>query len=425
MHNLRKIYISSKISHHVIIEIVTTIKDKFTSTSNINQAEIFVTNDLIECEEIKNHYHHKIILLSQIDQCSISCLNTKELIDYLLTDDYNLGLTYTLAGTPISHEFQLHKLLRSWSIKYNSETVDYLRIEDGTSPQISSILTNTLNINLDVLSDLSNQIVIKDIIPKNFYLLVTSLGKFFVLNPTESSDNSAIIQSEMIKKLVSLIVSKSVSGAKYAYQIFEVNFDIEKKLQLSSLKIILNDSQLSWEYYSAIRPIFSKIRLVTFENTTDRQIDELLQLTTNHTIMENIGRGELWDRIRIQNLIKDSKQDANILIEKRSYFNWLVCLKFGQHRVVGFVSLRPMTKYLTSISIGKSDLQIRIFTYPSQGYGTNIIKAITKFIKKTPFTLWAIIHEDNQISINFFKKNGWTPMGKIKISGVDNIVFKY
>ena len=186
---------------------------------------------------------------------------------------------------------------------------------------------------------------------------------------------------------------------------------------------LFEKSFLTWEYNTIIRPIFSKVLLVPFDKINDKMIKELLYLTLNSTIMENIGRGELWDRNKLMQMLAEEKKDTSD-IRSKQYFSWIVCLPYGTQKVVGYVSLRPMFK-TNQWELGPRDLQIRIFTYPSQGYGTSIIKKIIKFASNFDIKLWAIIHSDNAVSINFFKKLNWKKMGTMKLGGNDNMVFKY
>ena len=230
------------------------------------------------------------------------------------------------------------------------------------------------------------------------------------------------------KPIMSLVTDK------YAYQILAIDIMFDDDYHPWLIKIspnvnYLNDKDfekafLSWEYNTIIKQIFTKIKLVAMEQITNKQIDELLEITQNRDIMENIARGELWNRNKILEIVSESKADANIQITNRKYFNWVVCLKYGIQKVVGYVGLRPMSQQ-KNLNIGPKDLQIRIFTYPSQGYGTAIIKELIKFIETTPFNLWATIHVDNKISINFFQNLGWKKIGLIKLGGIDNVVMMY
>ena len=321
------------------------------------------------------------------------------------------------------------------------------------------------------------------------YLMVTSIGQFYKFNqykiitakdkykaadfanknihdshasttlklytyPKDISNKIIQIEVEKIMdRVINVMKIKKISGyseSKYGYDILglDILFDdtyhawlIEVNAKIGHSVINYTDDYknfekdyLNWEYNSIIKPTFSKIKLVPLEKINDKMIDELLILTTNNEIMSNIGLGELWNRDKILKIVGESKQDSLISDNERKYFNWVTILKYGTNKVVGYVGLRPMFKIDKidkidktdkDLTIGPKDLQLRIFTYPSQGYGTNIINKIIKFINKTNYKLWATVHTDNVVSISFFKKLGWKYMGDTKISNSMNSLFLY
>lgn len=554
---------------------VQTIADEIFSTEDTKMRGTYITNSFDDCTKSKSKFD-KIILLAdkenqdKLECCSITCGTTAEIIDYLLMDDYHLGLTYSFDGNCGIKKLILHKKLRSWTIKYGQPTfVDYLNQGPESNGKLSkdldstkTVLRNMINIStishitdkqklyqtmkseysdfltfmpkttdLVLVNDIDkNKILIvkevdsmahggtdislvtnnselqaaKDSSSKNkkkwiaseyiinpllfngikfhlcCYLMVTSLNKFYYFSEAEilvakekykPSDfhNKNIHDSggsmtrryfypkdlddprigagisKIMERLISVLKSdkypkiSTYGDDKYGYDIIGINilFDDTYNPWLlgvdTNIKYVANHSNeqyelfgksfLTWEYDTIIRPIFSKISFVPFAKINDKMIKELLYLTLNPVIMENIGRGELWDRKKLMQMLEEEKKDTSDIASKQ-YFSWIVCLRYGIQKVVGYVSIRPMFKS-NQWEIGPRDLQIRIFTYPSQGYGTSIMEKIVKFASNNHIKLWAIIHSDNKISISFFKKLGWKEMGVMKLGGNDNMVFKY
>lgn len=251
---------------------------------------------------------------------------------------------------------------------------------------------------------------------------------------------------EQVEKIMNRIILslkdrvKSYAGNKYAYEILGVDIliddlyngwliEVNNKIGRGAVYPYKEYQKyehdiLTWEYNSIIKPTFSKIKLIPMEKLENNAIDELLLITTDLKIMTNIGKGELWDRNKIVGLMQDSKKDANTNAP-RKYFHWAIQSKYGFKKIVGYVGLRPMFKQ-KNLMINDNDLQIRLFAYPSQGFGTQIIKKIIKFIDNNPpLKLWATVHIDNNISLNFFHKLRWKNMGEITVGGERNTVFLY
>lgn len=202
--------------------------------------------------------------------------------------------------------------------------------------------------------------------------------------------------------------TKIGQGASYAYSEY-VEFE---------------NAFLDWEYNCIVKPTFNKIVLVSVAKMTSVMIGQLLELTTDSDIMDNIGRGELWDRDKIEQLIDYEKKESGLALTEKKYMSWVACLKYGIGKVVGFLSLRPMFR-ARNLNVGDSDLQIRIFTYPSQGYGSNIIKKLMSMTIDIKKQIWATVHSSNAVSIKFFTKLGWTNMGSITVGKESNVAFLY
>lgn len=274
---------------------------------------------------------------------------------------------------------------------------------------------------------------------KNIHDSHAKTTPFLYTYPKDIKDDRIQVEVEKIMdRIIDVLMKTNITGyeePKYAYDIlgldimFDDNYNawlIEVNNKIGHGIENYNENYrnfeknfLTWEYNSIVKQIFSKIKLVSMDKINDKQIDELLILTTNRDIMSHIGGGEVWDRSKILKLIEDAKHDKDMEMSKRRYFDWIVCLKYGVNKVVGYVSLRPFTKNKDN------NLQVRIFTYPNMGYGTNIIRKIIKFIGKTDFKLWATIHKDNIGSLSFFRKLGWKYMNDIKIGSSVNEVYLY
>lgn len=504
------IYISAEILADDMAQLVHGLETKFDvviykSGAKPIRPNIYITNNEDDCG--KYQLFDKIILMScknNYHSCSLVYHTTGDIINYILSPSYKLGLTYLIDGNSGMDKTELHNKLRSWSLITNNQrnNIEYINQGPGNHREISEslfhtkcILRNIIDKNSisylknikqlyeaikntysDYATFIPNIVSLNEINPLLFqgkkfhirsYLMITTIGKIYLFSDHEIIISHSVnekgyfypkdLPDEKINTGIKLIIDKiigimksadhnkilPINNDKYGYQIIAIDTLIDDKYNSWLIDIDINPifrrgslcrepsdefkefdkSFLLWEYNSIIKPIFSKVILVPLYKATDKMIDELLNLTTNETIMENIGKGELWDRDKIGQLIKEDYNDQSIEFSKRKYFNWIICLKYGAQTVVGFASLRPMLKTAT-FKPGPRDLQIRIFTYPSQGYGTNIIKLIMKFASKNNLKLWATIHTNNIISINFFEKLGWKQMEKVKLSGYENVVLK-
>ena len=86
-----------------------------------------------------------------------------------------------------------------------------------------------------------------------------------------------------------------------------------------------------------------------------------------------------------------------------------------------------MIKYTINnkqLKIDNNDMQGRILTIPSQGYGYNIALELIKIVKKLNKRFYGVIHEDNTLSQGLLKKLGFEKLGNVSIGGINNIVFK-
>ena len=213
--------------------------------------------------------------------------------------------------------------------------------------------------------------------------------------------------------------------------ILEINTHIEQRLNsLDERYDLFSKNYLEWEYNTAIKPIFSQIEFVQLHKINDNQLNELLKLTTDKKLMLGIGLGEKWNKDKLLKMILDSKNEENIDAYSKKYFDWFVIHKYSindEKSLIGYVSLRPMIKYTINnkqLKIDNNDMQGRILTIPSQGYGYNIALELIKIVKKLNKRFYGVIHEDNTLSQGLLKKLGFEKLGNVSIGGINNIVFK-
>jgi len=83
-----------------------------------------------------------------------------------------------------------------------------------------------------------------------------------------------------------------------------------------------------------------------------------------------------------------------------------------------------MIKY-KNLKIERDDLQARIITHPSQGYGYNISLFIIDYVNKLKKNLFATIHTDNILVKKLLEKLNFTYIINTLIAGIDNEIYKY
>ena len=209
--------------------------------------------------------------------------------------------------------------------------------------------------------------------------------------------------------------------------ILEINTHIGQRLNsLDERYDLFSKNCLEWEYNTVVKPIFSQVEFVPLHKINDNQLNELLKLTTDKKLMLGIGLGKIWDKDHLLKIILESKNDENLDDNNKKYFDWFVIHKHSindNKSLIGYVSLRPMTKY-NNFEINENDMQGRILTIPSQGYGYNIALKLVEITKMLNKTLYGVVHEDNIISQGLLKKLGFQNLGKVSIGGINNIIFK-
>lgn len=108
------------------------------------------------------------------------------------------------------------------------------------------------------------------------------------------------------------------------------------------------------------------------------QIEQLLQITNDKNIMKSIGKGNIWDKKYIEEIIKDEENQYKKLHCYKKYYSFiLIC----NNKVIGYISGRKNRNILPKKS-SPYDLLLRMFIgsqYIGKGYGKLILKL---FIQK-------------------------------------------
>ena len=157
---------------------------------------------------------------------------------------------------------------------------------------------------------------------------------------------------------------------------------------------------------------------------TDEELRQLESITTNKTIMANIGRGETWDMNKLKELRQQERDDDKGNQSYRMYFSWILLIKYkGIETVQGYVALHP----LKGIA-GLNGLQIRTLVGTSgMGYGTAAGDHVTDLLPELgPAHIYSIIDVTNKKSMNMREKHPkWLFIKNVDIYKKPHAVFEY
>lgn len=400
------------------------------SEPKMNNDGIYITDRVRDYSEYQ--YRMVIIVASgKVDcmRCAIVCDSVDRVVEYFEQVDLKLGLGYFVECSD-SGLFGMHKSLRSWELKC-AVNADYVRLSTSQSVSGSCVLVNRIGLDIDGMRRGGGRdIVYKDGEQDIFYSGVDYDGdvlKCVVLVDEKREVQKLDVDEGVVDENIDFFIEmakknmQEVSGSQLGYGVFVISV-VPEGGKILSVDVDLSEKYIDYEM-RIVRRVFSKVKLLNMADMNDVMVGDLLELTSNKDIMTGIGQGELWDRKKIMGIVDDAKKDKGKIDKDRNYFDWVVSLFYGRGKIVGYVSLRPMFKGVKGHNVLKSDLQIRIFTWPGMGYGINIMKEIHNMAKKLGRRIWSVIHTDNKGSIAFFRKLGWTYKGEMRLGQGNNALF--
>lgn len=163
--------------------------------------------------------------------------------------------------------------------------------------------------------------------------------------------------------------------------------------------------------------------LVSLSATSEAQLKEFESIASDSSVMNSIHTGP-WNRRKIDDLVKSTREDDRTNQHNRDYFHWLVLAKGEDEpeaHVVGYVGFHPFKNKPNS-------LQIRVFVKPSgQGHGTNAVdlsikEYYTKLKLRKP--IWSVIEPSNTPSVKLFRSlSDWEDKETIPVYRKDHRVF--
>lgn len=155
------------------------------------------------------------------------------------------------------------------------------------------------------------------------------------------------------------------------------------------------------------------ITITPIHTMTPSDTNEFVIMTSDHTTMKTIGKGEIWNDKYVRDLIKYSKQDFNQ--PNPSYYHYVIK---KDNRVAGYVGLHPM------IYPYKGELQLRYIISPEyrgQGIATDAVKKfigiVRKKVMKYHHRIWSVNLDQNVPANKVSLKAGLTYTQREKIDG--------
>ena len=159
----------------------------------------------------------------------------------------------------------------------------------------------------------------------------------------------------------------------------------------------------------------NKCMLIPLNKINNTHIEQLLQITNDTNIMKTIGKGKIWSKKHIEEIIKDEEIQSKKLHYNRKYYSFIMICN---SKVIGFISGRKNKNLLPNKS-STYDLLLRMFIgsqYIGKGYGKLILKLfIQKYskmisimnLKNKNIKLISDIDKNNIPSVKIHLANGF------------------
>ena len=157
-----------------------------------------------------------------------------------------------------------------------------------------------------------------------------------------------------------------------------------------------------------------QISLIPLHKISKEDEIDLVNIVSNKTVMKYIATGETWDSKYIKELIKFSRDEADISEKKRKYLHYGIILNT---KLIGYVGIRP-----TQLDVAPGS-QIRIIidpVYQKRGLSQGVLCKLDTNPLLWNRMLWAFT--SNERAIKAFGRR-WTPGPIVRIGAKDNYSF--